>query len=129
MLTKSNSRNFFSESIINNLEKLLIKITDKNYRFQWDFSLQILSHYLCILNQILSYNFCVISQRAFLCHSICCVLMYMHILIIFMNFESAPFLCLLFKFRPAIYSKSVNFILSFESFIANETFVWLFNTR
>ena len=69
LLNECNSRNFLSEIITNNLEKLLIKI----YRFQWDFSLQILSHCLCILNQTLSY---VISQRALLCHSICCVLMY-----------------------------------------------------
>ena len=38
MSTESNSRNFLSEVITNNLEKLQIKI----YRFQWDFSLQIL---------------------------------------------------------------------------------------
>ena len=39
-----------------------------------------------------------------------------------MNFEFAPFFCQLFKFRPAIYSKTMNFILSSESFITNETF-------
>ena len=82
MLMESNSRNFLSEIITNNLEKLLIKV----YRFQWDFSLQILSHCLRILNQTLSCNFYVISQRALLCQWICCVLM--HILmhkILFMN--------------------------------------------
>ena len=75
MLTESNSKNFLSEIITKNLEKLLMKF----YRFQWNFSLQVLSQCLYILNQTLSYNFFVISQRALLRHSICCVLMYIHI--------------------------------------------------
>ena len=49
VLAESNSWNFPSEIITNNLEKLMMKI----YRFQWNFSLQILSHCLCILNQTL----------------------------------------------------------------------------
>ena len=75
MLTESNSKNFLSEIITKNLEKLLMKF----YRFQWNFSLQVLSQCLYILNQTLSYNFFVISQWALLRHSICCVLMYTHI--------------------------------------------------
>ena len=75
MLTESNSRNLLSEIIINNLETLLIKV----HCVQWDFPLQILSYCLCILNQTLSYNFYVISQRVLLCYSICCVLVYIHI--------------------------------------------------
>ena len=91
-LTECNSRNFLSEIITNNLEKLLIKI----YHFHRDFSLQILSYCLCILNQTLSlsYNFYVISKRALLCYSIYCILMYIHIQL------------------PGIYSKILNFILS-----------------
>ena len=45
--TESNSTNFVSEIIANSLKKLLTKI----YRFQWDFSIQILSQFLCILKQ------------------------------------------------------------------------------
>ena len=48
--------------------------------------------------------------------------------IIFMNFDFALFICLLFEFRPDIHSKTVNFFLSSESFITNETFVFLLNT-
>ena len=65
MQTESNSRNLLLEVIANDLEKLLIKI----YGFQWDFSHQMLSHCLCILNQTIP-HFHMISQTALLCHSI-----------------------------------------------------------
>ena len=90
MLTESNSRNILSKIITNNLEKLLIKI----YCFQWDFSLQIFSHSLWILNQTLSCDFYVISHHAFI--------------VVFMNFEFSLFFSFLFKFRRTIYFKAVN---------------------
>ena len=111
MLTGSNSRNILSKIITNNLEKLLIKI----YCFQWDFSLQIFSHSLWILNQTLSCDFYVISHHAFI--------------VVFMNFEFSLFFCFLFKFRRTIYFKAVNLLFSPESFITDETLVSLFNTR
>ena len=106
MLTESNSRNFLSEIITSNLQKWLIKI----YRFQWDFSLQILSHCLCIL--------CDFPKGSPVSFNLLYTNIYIYIfIIIFMNFESAPFFCLPFKFQPAIYSKTANFIHWILSFL------------
>ena len=126
MFTESNSRNFVSEIMANSLKKLLTKI----YRFQWDFSIQILSQFLCILKQnSLLQLLCDFAKSSSVPFSLLCTYVYTYLLLSLWILKFASFFCLLFKFRWVIYSKTVNVILSFESFVTNDTSVFLFNTR